>query len=233
MEPEISKPSYYALIPANIRYDRDLPPNAKLLYGEITALCNSKGYCWATNDYFAELYDVSKTSVSKWISALIEKKHITSQIMYKEGTKEILHRYLSIVKYPIEEKFNTPIEEKFIDNTTILNNTENINSFSYEDFVFLTNTILKRKYKGCTKSRRQFQARIKQGYTMEDFQAAILSAMKKKQHIESNFEYLTPELITREDRLQYFLNSAAPGSQIKQSVHVDTPTIPKPPTIHL
>ena len=59
--------SYYAIIPANVRYDKDLPANAKLLYGEITALCNEKGICWATNDYFAKLYDVSKTSISKWI----------------------------------------------------------------------------------------------------------------------------------------------------------------------
>ena len=72
--------SYYAIIPANVRYDNELTPNAKLLYGEITALCNEKGYCWATNNYFAELYGVSKTSISKWIKQLIDKGYIKSQI---------------------------------------------------------------------------------------------------------------------------------------------------------
>ncbi len=118
--------SYYAIIPANVRYDKDLPPNAKLLYGEITALCNAEGYCWAGNKYFANLYGVSVQSVSKWIALLSEKKYIFSQIIYKEGTKEILNRYITLVEYPIKEKLNTPIKEKFKDNnTSSFNNTNN------------------------------------------------------------------------------------------------------------
>lgn len=128
---EITK-AYYAIIPANVRYDKNLTPNAKLLYGEITALCNSKGYCWAENKYFSELYGVSKTSVSKWISSLVDGGYIKSVCTYKEGTKEIDKRYITIVNDPIEEKLNTPltfvkdpIEEKLKDNITV-NNTSNI-----------------------------------------------------------------------------------------------------------
>ena len=49
------QPSYYAVIPANVRYDKTLPPLARLMYAEITALSNQYGYCFATNKYFAEL----------------------------------------------------------------------------------------------------------------------------------------------------------------------------------
>lgn len=119
------KKSYYAIIPANVRYDVDLTPNAKLLYGEITALCNERGYCWASNDYFAKLYNVSKVSVSNWISALVKKGYIFSEIIYKEGSKEILNRYLKLINEPIKENFNTPIKEKFKDNNTKINNTSN------------------------------------------------------------------------------------------------------------
>ena len=122
---------YYAIIPANVRYDQRLPANAKLLYGEITALSNEKGYCWAGNDYFSVLYGVSKTSVSKWVSALRDSGYINVQVQYKEGTKQILHRYITLVNDPIEEKLMTPIrkvkdpiEEKLIDNNTS-NNTNN------------------------------------------------------------------------------------------------------------
>lgn len=117
--------SYYAIIPANVRYDKDLTPNAKLLYGEITALCNERGYCWAGNSYFSELYKVSKKSISTWVNQLISKGYVSSEIKYKEGTKEILHRYLRIVHGGMEENVNTPMEEKVKDNITSINTTFN------------------------------------------------------------------------------------------------------------
>ena len=111
-----NKKSYYAIIPANVRYDEDLTPNAKLLYGEVTALCNEKGYCWASNSYFAELYGVSIKSVSKWVNQLVEMGYLTSNMIYKKGSKEIQHRYLKLSTPPMEEKVK--------DNTTV-NNTSN------------------------------------------------------------------------------------------------------------
>ena len=96
-------PNYYAVIPANVRYDKNLKDKAKLLYGEIASLSNKDGYCWATNRYFADLYDVSTTTISTLIKSLIDRGYIKSEIMYKEGTKEILNRYLSIFKDPIKE----------------------------------------------------------------------------------------------------------------------------------
>ena len=122
---------YYAIIPANVRYDKDLSANCKLLYGEITALCNEKGYCWATNNYFAELYGTSKETISRWISKLVERNYIFSEIIYKDGTKEIDSRILKVVNTPIDENVNTPIDENVntpIDenvkgNNTSINNT--------------------------------------------------------------------------------------------------------------
>ena len=99
--------AYYSIIPANVRYDDELTPNAKLLYGEITALCNDKGYCWATNDYFATLYKVSKRTISSWISQLNQKGYITIEIKYKKGRSEIKHRYIRILQNSIEKKMST------------------------------------------------------------------------------------------------------------------------------
>ncbi len=86
------QPGYYANIPAIVRYDRELTPNAKLLYGEITALWNKFGFCWSGNAYFAKLYDKSTKSVSGWISQLKEKNHIIILSIYHKGTKHLAQR---------------------------------------------------------------------------------------------------------------------------------------------
>lgn len=74
------KPNYYAIIPANVRYDDDLSPNAKLLYGEITALCNEKGFCWATNKYFMDLYGISERTIQNLLKQLSDKNYIAIEI---------------------------------------------------------------------------------------------------------------------------------------------------------
>lgn len=101
------KPNYYAVIPSRIRYDDDLVPNEKLLYGEITALTNKNGECWATNKYFSELYKVHVNTVSNWIQHLKLKGYIDTKIIYKNGTKEIEKRILKINGNPINENVKT------------------------------------------------------------------------------------------------------------------------------
>ena len=136
----MDKPAYYAIIPATVRYDQRLTPNAKLLFGEITALCHQEGYCWAGNQYFADLYDVSKTSISTWIGNLKDAGHITVEMNYKEGSKHILNRYIRILGEGIQEnldtptrKLNDPIQENLRDNNTV-NTTSNITFNNIGDF---------------------------------------------------------------------------------------------------
>lgn len=88
------KPNYYAIIPASVRYDKDLRANEKLLYGEITALSQKTGECWATNKYFSELYNVKVNAIAVWIRHLKEKKYI--DIDYIRDGKEIKKRFIKI-----------------------------------------------------------------------------------------------------------------------------------------
>ena len=112
------KPTYYAIIPAKVRYS-SLKPNAKLLYGEITALSNKLGYCYASNKYFAELYGVSKNTVSRWLSDLSKLGFITIEIQ-RNKNKEITKRIIGI-----DKKVDNPIDKIVKENNTSNNTTSN------------------------------------------------------------------------------------------------------------
>lgn len=88
------QPNYYAILPAFVRYDKDLPANARLLYGELTALTNKKGYCFASNNYFAPLYGVTPQAISKWIKILEKKGYIKIEYIYENGAITERHIYL-------------------------------------------------------------------------------------------------------------------------------------------
>ena len=123
----MEKPNYYAIIPSEVRYS-NLKPNAKLLYGEITALSGKLGYCYATNNYFAELYGVSKNTVSRWISELSKLGFINIEVERNEK-KQVIKRRIGIIK-----KDDSPIYKMSKENNTSNNNTSNIN-ITKEKFV--------------------------------------------------------------------------------------------------
>lgn len=88
------KPTYYAIIPASVRYDENLNANEKLMYGELTCLSNKLGYCYASNSYFANLYKVTPQAVSKWIKHLESLGYIKCQ--YEYNGLEIKQRRITI-----------------------------------------------------------------------------------------------------------------------------------------
>ena len=104
-------PGYYAIIPASVRYDDKIPAAAKLLYGEISALLNADGVCFASNAYFAELYKVSERTITAWISALKKGNYLIVQIDKDENgqiKQRRIHLTVSAVDgQPVEDFFYT------------------------------------------------------------------------------------------------------------------------------
>ena len=100
------KPSYYAILPASVRYDKRLRPAARLLYAEITALCNTSGYCTASNSYFCGIYETTDRSVRGWIQQLVDSGYIRSQII-RDDRGEVQERRISITEDTQEKNFRT------------------------------------------------------------------------------------------------------------------------------
>jgi hypothetical protein len=129
----MSQPNFYAIIPASVRYDETVCANAKLLYGEISAMCNAEGFCWAENGYFAKLYNVSHVSISRWISQLVKGNYIYTDLNKSEGnTRKIFIvdaavTLLTKKAIPINKNDNTLLTKKIIPiNKNVKSNIENI-----------------------------------------------------------------------------------------------------------
>lgn len=199
------KPNYYSIIPATVRYDKELKANEKLLYGEITSLCNDKGYCWASNKYFSELYNVSTRSITEWVSNLESKNYIS--IRYDKDNK----RYISILdtlwkktSRPIEENFYTPIEENFYHNNININNKNNnitiydyyedkigqLSPNQYELFNNLIDKVGEQKVKDSIDKAIGTGKKVSLNY--------IISIANNKSYKNNPKEMLIPEWMTRE-----------------------------------
>ena len=193
----MDNPSYYAIIPANVRYDNTLKSNAKLMYGEITSLANKKGFCKARNEYFADLYEVHKDTVSEWINSLKNKGYITVEI-YKKGKRVTERRIYPLNKIPVGENTdwgvgkNTdiPVGENTEENNTSINN--NI----YSRVVDYLNKKTFKNYKSTTKKTRSLiQARLNEKFTLEDFKSVIdIKSEEWKKDKQMN-KYLRPETL--------------------------------------
>lgn len=134
-------PNYYAVIPANVRYAK-INANAKLLYGEITALCSKEWYCWANNNYFAKLYDVHKNTIITWLGELRDNWFIDIKINEKNNERKI---YLSLkTVYPHPENITPPHPENRVHNNTSNNNTNIIYLEKFvEDWNWINNKWIK------------------------------------------------------------------------------------------
>ena len=122
-------------IPKEIWLTKDLTLIEKLFLVEIDSLDN-ENHCFASNGYFSEFFDISKSRSSQIISSLVDKKFIKIDYLY-EG-KEIKKRIIRVLN-----KLNKGIKntnggiknikggylENAKDNNTLINNT--INKIDY------------------------------------------------------------------------------------------------------
>ena len=134
------QPNYYAILTADVRYNENLSSSQKLFFAEITALTQKTGKCWASNGYFAKLYDVAKSTISSWVKALEEEGFIN--VSYQKDGKQIKKRIITLAHSQgvqkseqgsqkssrgYSENPKTPYSENPKENNTSKNNTTSQN----------------------------------------------------------------------------------------------------------
>lgn len=105
------------VIPTSLLGNNRLTFLERLLLIDILSLCKKKGYCWAINEYFKNLFSVSKQTISKSISSLSKYGYIVLEYDKKEknNSKRVI-RLSELLKNQIlgiKNNINTSIQENF------------------------------------------------------------------------------------------------------------------------
>ncbi len=166
----MEQPNYYAVIPANIRYDKDLTANAKLLYGEISALTQKNGICFATNEYFSRLYNLSERAITRLICSLKNKGYIKVEIKNDIDNK----RTRQICLGGIDKNGVNPIDKNVQYNNTSISNNTSINIIIVEQAIKYMNELAGTNFKPTSKKTQSLiNARLKEGFDIEDLKDVI------------------------------------------------------------
>jgi len=76
----------------------------------------------------------------------------------------------------------------------------------YNSFLNTLNQTLGKRYRGDSKSKSYFKSRLKEGFTLKDFESAIKNISNDPHHIKHFYNFATPEFVLRSDKLDRFLN---------------------------
>ena len=171
---EKAHPSYFAVIPSDVRYDESIPANAKLLYGEISALIGAEGYCYASNEYFSNLYGMAHETIARLFTKLEQAGHIR-RVVEKDASGQVIERKIYLrVSLPdgwgIDEKNNTPIDEKI--NTSPQKNQGGIDQKIKDTDISITEKEKDKKEKSQRKARKSAEP-----LTDEEMRSAVVDGI--------------------------------------------------------
>ena len=87
-------------------FDKEIKNELGLLL-IISSLCVQKGFCFASNEYLAKLFNEDVTTISKKIKKLESKKYI--EISYKKRGFEVTAREIRLAKMPMDRLAKLPM----------------------------------------------------------------------------------------------------------------------------
>lgn len=156
----------------------------------------------------------SRNKVTNFLSKL-EHEHT---IGHRKGhSKNGVITLISITNYGKWQKKDTGQGTLLDTHNNYINKNNNTHvEFDEKKFLKIFNSITNKHHKKLPqKVKGQINARLKEGYSKEDIVTAIKNCATDTYHIESKYKYLTPEFITRPDKLDRFLNAGVTVSVSK------------------
>jgi uncharacterized phage protein (TIGR02220 family) len=172
--------------------------------------------------YLAYINDLNPTPKDKLTQIVFEPiKQNLKRDLEKWKDKSIKNKEIAIAGWEKRKNANASesIKNDANDADKVKDKVIDINiDFNFDLFLDWFNKTTNRNFKSIPEAtKKSFKARIKEGYTKEDICKAVINCSKDKFHIE-NPKYLTPEFISRADKLALYL-SAPTETKTKQVIY--------------
>tara|TARA_X000001382_G_scaffold101953_2_gene76656 strand:- start:182 stop:832 length:651 start_codon:yes stop_codon:yes gene_type:complete len=182
-------------IPKEIWESKEISMQEKVFLAEIHSLDNEKG-CIASNAYFAEFFQLSKSSVSRVISSLAKKEFIKVYLVYKDN-KEVDKRIIRCCKYGKKEI-------KTVKKEVVKSSYNRLpDGFAFKVIEHL-NEKANRRFRVGLPIRKLINSRFSEGHNLDDFKHVI--NVKSSQWIGTDFEkFLRPSTLFNATKFQEYL----------------------------
>ena len=175
-------------IPREIWLSTELSMQEKVFLAEIHSLDNEQG-CIASNAYFAEFFQLSKSSISRIISSLSAKGLCDVSLIYKNN-KEVDRRVIRCTKYGDKEI----IVEQVITETATRTPISEADTKGIKEILDYLNLTANKRYRVGSAFNKVINARISEGYKLDDFKHVI--DVKCSQWIDTDFDkFLRPSTL--------------------------------------
>lgn len=103
-------------IPDRLYLTREFTPNEKFVLIEIYSLTRKDRLCYATNKHFSDFVGLSESAIKKMMTKFEKLGYISRTIEYKNGSKEIIRRFIKLTNKFYESFVNeTEIPEENAD----------------------------------------------------------------------------------------------------------------------
>lgn len=89
-KPKISR---FLMIPFTLFEDERVSTGAKMFYGLLASLSNKYGYCFASNDYLADLSKASESQIKRYFKELEDFNYISKEINKSTNERKVFVRF--------------------------------------------------------------------------------------------------------------------------------------------
>lgn len=211
------KDGNYLTIQSFMVTELKLKGNELLVYAIIYGFSqNNEDKFTGSLQYICEWTNSTKQGILKSLKSLIEKNLIIKNEIYKNGIKfvEYYATEFTTIKQslpPNETKFNDSIKQSLPNNILINNIEKNI----YNNIINYLNNSCSKHYKpNIAKTKKLIDARIKEGFTEDDFKKVIDNKKAQWLNDEKMNQYLRPETLFG-TKFESYLNTETSNNNIK------------------